>query len=189
MLSCGIMTCSGCLQQVGLVVAVSAHFTKPTDTLLHCCRVVYSSTQDLSVFSWSVGALRVEGRLLTHMQADLSRAVGTKDIPAEVTTAVRNNGGGHWNHSFFWAVLAKPDTKQSDYQAVASDQLKKAIVDQWGSLNAFQAKFDEAATAVFGSGCESTACMQSKCLHVYTSHSLSHTSHHNSSHCKSCPFV
>lgn len=181
MLSCGIMTCPGCVQQVGPVVAVSERFSKLTDTLLHCCRVVHSSTQDLSVFSWFVGTL------LTHMQADLSRAVGTKDIPAEVTAAVRNNGGGHWNHSFFWAVLAKPDTKQSDYQAVASDQLKKAIVDQWGSLNAFQAKFNEAATAVFGSGCESTARMQSKRLHVLLlvhkplTESLRY-SHHNSSH-------
>ena len=100
------------------------------------------------------------------MQADLSKAVGTKDVPAEITTAVRNNGGGHWNHSFFWTVLSKPDTKQSDYQAAASDQLKQAIEDQWGSLDAFQAKFNEAATAVFGSGCESTACMSLKHSHV-----------------------
>ena len=92
------------------------------------------------------------------MQADISKAVGTKDVPAEVTTAVRNNGGGHWNHSFFWTVLAKPDTKEADYQAAASDELKKAIEGQWGSLNAFQAKFNEAATAVFGSGCESHEC-------------------------------
>lgn len=90
------------------------------------------------------------------MQADISRLVGKSDVPAEVATAVRNNGGGHWNHSFFWTVLAKAGTEQSDYESVASDQLKQAIKQEWGSLNAFQAKFNEAATAVFGSGCEFT---------------------------------
>ena len=55
-------------------------------------------------------------------------------------------------------MLAKPDTKEADYQDAASDELKKAIEGQWGSLNAFQAKFNEAATAVFGSGCESHEC-------------------------------
>lgn len=93
---------------------------------------------------------------MTCIQADISKAVGTSDVPTEVTTAVRNNGGGHWNHSFFWTVLAKADTKQSDYQSVASDQLKQAIEEKWGSLDKFQAKFNEAATAVFGSGCECT---------------------------------
>lgn len=90
------------------------------------------------------------------MQADISKLVGTSDVPAEVATAVRNNGGGHWNHSFFWTVLAKAGTEQSDYESVASDQLKQAIKQEWGSLNTLQAKFNEAATAVFGSGCEFT---------------------------------
>lgn len=85
-------------------------------------------------------------------QEDLNKAVGTGDIPSDVKTAVRNNGGGHWNHSFFWKLLAPADSKSADYQAAASDDLKKGIEDGWGSLDAFQAKFDEAATSVFGSG-------------------------------------
>lgn len=85
-------------------------------------------------------------------QEDLNKAVGTGDIPSDVKTAVRNNGGGHWNHSFFWKVLAPAESKSADYQAAASDDLKKGIEDGWGSLDAFKAKFDEAATAVFGSG-------------------------------------
>ena len=85
-------------------------------------------------------------------QEDLNKAVGTGDIPSDVKTAVRNNGGGHWNHSFFWKVLAPAESKSADYQAAASDDLKKGIEDEWGSLDAFQAKFNEAATAVFGSG-------------------------------------
>ena len=86
------------------------------------------------------------------MQDDLNKAVGTRDIPSDVTTAVRNNGGGHWNHSFFWKILTPAESKEADYQVVASDELKKGIEEVWGSLNAFQAKFNEAATAVFGSG-------------------------------------
>ena len=37
---------------------------------------------------------------------DLNKAVGTDKIPKELATVVRNNGGGHWNHSFFWKVRA-----------------------------------------------------------------------------------
>lgn len=83
---------------------------------------------------------------------DLNKAVGTGDIPTEVKTAVRNNGGGHWNHSFFWKVLAPAESKSADYTGAASADLKKGIEDGWGSLDAFQNKFNEAATAVFGSG-------------------------------------
>ena len=86
------------------------------------------------------------------MQEDLNRGVGTREVPSDVTTAVRNNGGGHWNHSFFWKVLAPAQSKEADYQAAASDELRKGIEDVWGSLNAFQTKFNEAAAAVFGSG-------------------------------------
>ena len=89
---------------------------------------------------------------LSARQEDLNKAVGTGDIPYEVKTAVRNNGGGHWNHSFFWKILAPAQSKSADYQGAASDDLKKGIEDGWGSLDAFQAKFNEAATAVFGSG-------------------------------------
>ena len=85
-------------------------------------------------------------------QEDLNKAVGTGDIPDSVMTIVRNNGGGHWNHSFFWKVLAPANSNEANYQAAASDELKKGIEDGWGSLKDFQTKFNEAATAVFGSG-------------------------------------
>ncbi len=41
---------------------------------------------------------------------DLNKAVGTDKIPKELATVVRNNGGGHWNHSFFWKCMAAPSS-------------------------------------------------------------------------------
>ncbi len=40
----------------------------------------------------------------------INKAVGTDKVPSEIATAVRNNGGGHWNHSFFWQVCSPPGT-------------------------------------------------------------------------------
>ncbi|DBA81938.1 TPA: hypothetical protein ACH3X1_007649 [Trebouxia sp. C0004] len=43
----------------------------------------------------------------------LNESVGTSKIPKEAATAVRNNGGGHWNHSFFWKVGPIPHFEQT----------------------------------------------------------------------------
>ena len=59
---------------------------------------------------------------------DLNQAVGTDKIPAEVATAVRNNGGGHWNHSFFWKVLTAPSNTNGP-----SAELKAAIDAAFGA--------------------------------------------------------
>lgn len=61
--------------------------------------------------------------------------------------AVRNNGGGHFNHSFFWESLA-PTTKTGKPEG----KLLKQINQDFGSLDAFKNKFNEAATGRFGSG-------------------------------------
>ncbi|OPX13040.1 superoxide dismutase [Mycobacterium sp. AT1] len=60
---------------------------------------------------------------------------------------VRNNAGGHWNHSFFWATMAPP--AQSGQPSAA---LQAAIDRQFGSTDAFEAAFDDAGTKRFGSG-------------------------------------
>src|ERR1700724_4663778 len=67
-------------------------------------------------------------------------------VPENIRTAVRNNGGGQYNHSFFWNILKKNEGGQP------SGDLAKAIDETFGRCPAFQAKFGDAATKVFGSG-------------------------------------
>ena len=63
-----------------------------------------------------------------------------------ISPAVRNNGGGHWNHSFFWNILAVNGGSQP------TGELSDAINSAFGSFDAFKEKFNTAATTRFGSG-------------------------------------
>ena len=63
-----------------------------------------------------------------------------------ISPAVRNNGGGHWNHSFFWESLA-PNAGGSP-----SGKLGEAITAAFGSFDAFKEKFSAAGMTRFGSG-------------------------------------
>src|SRR5580692_8753550 len=67
-------------------------------------------------------------------------------VPENIKTAVRNNGGGHINHSMFWTILA-PSAGGSPSGNVAS-----AITSTFGSFGTFKEKFGAAATTRFGSG-------------------------------------
>lgn len=67
-------------------------------------------------------------------------------IPTDKRTVVRNNGGGHINHSLFWTVMG-PDSGGEPSGAVAD-----AISESLGSFKQFQEKFTEAAIGQFGSG-------------------------------------
>ncbi|CAL8463013.1 g2547 [Coccomyxa elongata] len=78
---------------------------------------------------------------------DINKAVGTEKIPQEIATVIRNNGGGHYNHSFFWKVMGKP----GDNNGPSSD-LKAAIDSSFGSLDELKSKFNAAGAARFGSG-------------------------------------
>jgi superoxide dismutase, Fe-Mn family len=60
---------------------------------------------------------------------------------------LRNNGGGHWNHDFFWKILTP-----ADKSGQPSEKLAEAIHSTFGSMDAFKKSFDEAATKRFGSG-------------------------------------
>jgi Fe-Mn family superoxide dismutase len=61
--------------------------------------------------------------------------------------AVRNNGGGHFNHTFFWESMA-PTGKGGEPSKALLDRINK----DFGSLQAFEGKFNDAATSRFGSG-------------------------------------
>jgi superoxide dismutase, Fe-Mn family len=63
-----------------------------------------------------------------------------------ISPAVRNNGGGHWNHSFFWELLAPNAGGQP------SGALADAINDVFGSFDSFKEKFNAAGATRFGSG-------------------------------------
>src|SRR5580692_12282791 len=67
-------------------------------------------------------------------------------VPDAIKTAVRNNGGGHINHSMFWQILA-PSAGGSPSGHVGS-----AINSTFGSFDTFKEKFNAAATTRFGSG-------------------------------------
>jgi Fe-Mn family superoxide dismutase len=71
---------------------------------------------------------------------------GVASLPDSVKTAVRNNGGGHWNHSFFWKIMA-PGAGGSPLGSLA-----KAIDEAFGSYAEFQAKFEASGATRFGSG-------------------------------------
>jgi superoxide dismutase, Fe-Mn family len=65
--------------------------------------------------------------------------------------AVRNNGGGHYNHAFFWQEMAPPDAAK---KTKPSEQLETLINKSFGSMDEMKAKFEAQAApgAVFGSG-------------------------------------
>ncbi|MDN4525399.1 superoxide dismutase [Fictibacillus fluitans] len=67
-------------------------------------------------------------------------------LPENIRTAVRNNGGGHANHSLFWEIL-KPGGSNEPTGEVAD-----AINNKFGSLDAFKEQFANAAKGRFGSG-------------------------------------
>lgn len=67
-------------------------------------------------------------------------------VPESIRTTVRNNGGGHANHSFFWKIM------QKDAPSEPKGGLAKAIDAEFGKFASFQEQFTKAALSVFGSG-------------------------------------
>jgi len=68
------------------------------------------------------------------------------NVPEDIRTAVRNNGGGHANHSLFWTVIGPKAGGQPH------GKVSEAINQTFGSFDAFKEKFSQAATTRFGSG-------------------------------------
>ena len=81
-----------------------------------------------------------EGKELIALISDINA------LPADKQTAVRNNGGGHANHSLFWEVIAPGGAN------APAGELATAIDKKFGSFDAFKEEFAKAATTRFGSG-------------------------------------
>jgi Fe-Mn family superoxide dismutase len=67
-------------------------------------------------------------------------------VPESVRTAVRNNGGGHWNHSMFWELMSPKGGGEP------KGDLARALNDTFGGFANFKEQFATAATGRFGSG-------------------------------------
>lgn len=84
----------------------------------------------------AVEGTEMEGKSLEELMANISK----------YPVAVRNNGGGHWNHSLFWTLMKK------DGGGEPSGALADAIKSSFGSFADFKTQFNNAAATRFGSG-------------------------------------
>jgi Fe-Mn family superoxide dismutase len=82
----------------------------------------------------------LEAKSLCDLIKDLA------SVPDNIRGPVRNNGGGHWNHSFFWKILG-PNAGGTPTGKLADD-----IKSTFGSFDDFKAKFEAAGIGRFGSG-------------------------------------
>lgn len=69
-----------------------------------------------------------------------------EQVPEEIRQAIKNHGGGHFNHSYFWQILGK----EGAHQPVG--KVKEEIEKAWGSFEKFKEEFTKSATGLFGSG-------------------------------------
>jgi len=89
-------------------------------------------------------ALEKHPELLSKSVEELLRELNT--LPEDIRTAVRNNGGGHYNHCLFWLWMSPDGGGQP------SGALFDAIVARYGSFEAFTEEFTAKALGLFGSG-------------------------------------
>lgn len=82
----------------------------------------------------------LENKPLEELLSDLN------SVPEDIRTAVRNHGGGHFNHSLFWKMMKK------DGGGPATGSAAEEINKKFGSFESFKEEFSKAATARFGSG-------------------------------------
>lgn len=89
-------------------------------------------------------ALESAGIKETNLDALLAN--GCAAVPENIRTAVRNNGGGHWNHSLFWEIMSP----KGGGEPVGN--LAAAIKGKFGDFATFKEKFNAAGLGRFGSG-------------------------------------
>jgi len=86
------------------------------------------------------GKPELEGKTIEQLISNLDA------VPADIRGAVRNNGGGHANHSFFWKILGPKAG------GAPSGALAEAITATFGGFDAFKEKFEAGGVGRFGSG-------------------------------------
>ena len=82
----------------------------------------------------------LQGRPVEELLMDLANL----KVDEADRTAIRNHGGGHFNHTLFWKILDPSNTKD--------ELLSKEIISTFGSLDEFKKQFTDSATKLFGSG-------------------------------------
>lgn len=73
-------------------------------------------------------------------------------IPESIRTAVRNMGGGHLNHSFFWKIMKPPNPPVGGSDGEPKGKIIEAINDSFGGFQNFKEEFTKIASMFFGSG-------------------------------------
>lgn len=90
------------------------------------------------------GAIEKHPELASKSLEDL--LMDLNSVPEDVRTVVRNHGGGTWNHSMFWEIMAP------NAGGAPTGELAQAIDAAFGSFDAFKGEFEKAANGRFGSG-------------------------------------
>ena len=88
----------------------------------------------------AIAGTELEGKSIEALLADLP------SVPDAIRGPVRNNGGGHWNHTFFWNLMG------SGKGGTPTGELAAAIQSAFGGFDDFKAKFEAAGIGRFGSG-------------------------------------
>ncbi|SDK54476.1 superoxide dismutase SodA [Sediminibacillus albus] len=117
--------------------ALEPHIDKETMNIHH---TKHHNTYVTKLNGAIEGNSNLESKSLEQLLADLD------SVPADIRTAVRNNGGGHANHSLFWTILSPNGGGEP------SGELADKIKAKFGSFDKFKEEFGSAATGRFGSG-------------------------------------
>lgn len=117
--------------------ALEPHFDKETMNIHH---TKHHNTYVTKLNDALEGHDNLQAKSIDELVADLN------SVPESIRTAVRNNGGGHANHSFFWKILSPNGGGEP------SGDLASAINSKFGSFEKFKEEFAAAGAGRFGSG-------------------------------------
>jgi len=117
--------------------ALEPHIDKETMNIHH---TKHHNTYVTNLNNAVAGKAEFENKSVEELIANLDA------LPEDIKTAVRNNGGGHANHSLFWQLLSP------NGGGTPTGELAEAIEAKFGSFDAFKEEFAKAATTRFGSG-------------------------------------